>query len=175
MKAGRGGAGNFYSKQDLEDATKAAAENDIEAQSTPQSINDLTITLTSSQPPPSYLHTGRGGAGNWVEPQALQSQGLSQEASPYATSTSASLFGTTKRVVGQSKPTYRGGRGGAGNYTDFEAEERARKEEEEKVRVDVERRVERDVEAGLARPPMAHTGRGGAYQTAAAWEMVDLK
>lgn len=77
--------------------------------------------------------------------------------------------------MGQSKPTYRGGRGGAGNYTDFEAEERARKEEEEKVRVDVERRVERDVEAGLARPPMAHTGRGGAYQTAAAWEMVDLK
>jgi hypothetical protein len=70
--------------------------------------------------------------------------------------------------VGQSKPTYRGGRGGAGNYVDFEAEERERREEEERVRADVERQVERDVEAGLARPPRAYGGPG-------AWEMVDMK
>jgi hypothetical protein len=68
-------------------------------------------------------------------------------------------------VLGGSKPTYKGGRGGAGNYTDFEAEERARREEEERVRAEMERRVERDVEAGLERPARAYGGVvGGSYE-----------
>jgi hypothetical protein len=74
-------------------------------------------------------------------------------------------IGVSKRVLGGSKPTYKGGRGGAGNYTDFEAEERARREEEERVRAEMERRVERDVEAGLARPARAYGGVvGGSYE-----------
>jgi hypothetical protein len=71
--------------------------------------------------------------------------------------------------VGQSKPTYRGGRGGAGNYTDFIAEDHWRKQEEERVRLDMERKVEQDVEAGLPRPPRAYGGVGGA------WEMVYMR
>lgn len=171
VKAGRGGAGNFYTKQELEIASKAATLHDIESQSNHQTINDLTRADITSNPPPEYLHTGRGGAGNWVQPKTLESKGFAQEESPNSTSTSSSLFGT-KRVAGQSKPTYRGGRGGAGNYADYEAEEKARKEAEEKVRVDVERRVERDVEAGLARPPRAYGGPATAGQ--GAWEMADL-
>lgn len=63
-----------------------------------------------------------------------------------------------------SKPTYRGGRGGAGNYTDFAEEERVRKEEEERIKRETERRIEKDVEAGLARPPRAYDGVGGAWE-----------
>lgn len=63
-----------------------------------------------------------------------------------------------------SKPTYRGGRGGAGNYTDFAEEDRLRKEEEERVRRETEKRIEKDVEAGLARPPRAYGGIGGAWE-----------
>lgn len=170
------------------------SQNDPEAQSLPadSSINDLTRVSTTSSVAPQYLHTGRGGAGNWVEPLSLQSQGLSQTATPNATSTTSvllpsgsksssttsapgynkAIFGPPQRTIGSSKPTYRGGRGGAGNYADPEAEERVRKERleaEEKARIEVERRVEKDVEAGLARPPKAYGGAGGA------WEMVDMK
>lgn len=71
--------------------------------------------------------------------------------------------------MGSSKPTYRGGRGGAGNYYDADEEQRRLKEEEERVRKEVEGRVERDVEAGLARPERAYGGNGGA------WEMGRMK
>lgn len=68
--------------------------------------------------------------------------------------------------VGQSKPLYRGGRGGAGNYYEDPAvEEKRRAGEEEERRKEMERRVERDVEAGLARPAKAYGGMtGGSYE-----------
>jgi hypothetical protein len=101
---------------------------------------------------------------------------LAQIASPDATSptspTSTSNnngISISKRVIGGARPTYRGGRGGAGNYTDFAEEERLKKEEEEKLRREAEERVVKDVEAGLARPPKAYGGHGGA------WEMGDMK
>ena len=92
-------------------------------------------------------------------------------ASPDATtptSPSNPNIAISKRVIGGAKPTYRGGRGGAGNYTDFAEEERVRKEAEEKMRREAEERVVRDVEAGLARPPKAYGGHVGA------WEMGDM-
>lgn len=67
-------------------------------------------------------------------------------------------------MVGQSKPTYRGGRGGAGNYTDFEEEVRKKRDEERRVREEMERRVERDVEAGLARPVKSYQGGPAAFE-----------
>lgn len=157
----------------------------------PPATADLARALSASQPAPEYLHTGRGGAGNWLKPTDLTQAGLAQTSSPDPTSitptssssptaasssTSSSSpplssassrpgIGVSKRVLGGSKPTYKGGRGGAGNYTDFEAEERARREEEERVRAEMERRVERDVEAGLARPARAYGGVvGGSYE-----------
>jgi hypothetical protein len=108
----------------------------------------------------------------------LESQGITQESSTSTDPTSvapsspvqtANGIAISKRVLGGSKPTYRGGRGGAGNYTDFEAEEKAKKEEEERLRIEMESRIERDVEAGLVRPPKAYGGIGGV------WEMGDMK
>ncbi len=63
-----------------------------------------------------------------------------------------------------SKPTFRGGRGGAGNYYDPAEEEKKRKEEEERQKREVEERIERDVEQGLAKPPRAYGGVGGAWE-----------
>lgn len=69
-------------------------------------------------------------------------------------------------AVGSSKPSYRGGRGGAGNYyEDPEVERRRVEEEEERRRKEMDRRVEKDVEAGLARPARAYGGlSGGAFE-----------
>lgn len=64
---------------------------------------------------------------------------------------------------------YRGGRGGAGNYRDEVEEERQRDEEEARLRETMEKRVQADVEQGLARPPRAYGGVGGA------WEMGSMK
>jgi hypothetical protein len=145
-------------------------QSDLESQ---PSTTDLARALSASQPPSEYLHTGRGGAGNWYQPAELTAQGLEQVASPDATSPvsppSTPGIGISKRVLGGAKPAYRGGRGGAGNYTDFAEEERRRREREEVERRETEERITRDVEAGLARPPKAYGGRGGA------WELGDLK
>lgn len=70
----------------------------------------------------------------------------------------------SSRTLGSSKPSYRGGRGGAGNYTDFDAEEKERKETEARRREEVERAVEKDVESGLARPERAYGGKGGSWE-----------
>lgn len=101
---------------------------------------------------------GRGGAGNWVQPKELHSQGLTQESSP----------DVSQRTLGSSKPTYRGGRGGAGNYGSLEEEEKGKRELEQKRREQVEKAVERDVESGLARPEKTYGGQGGS------WEMGDV-
>ncbi|PMD66375.1 uncharacterized protein K444DRAFT_114746 [Hyaloscypha bicolor E] len=149
-KVGRGGAGNFYSKKDVEDVKGKGKAVDPEA--LPPSTADLTRAISASQIAPEYLHTGRGGAGNWLKPTDLTSSGLTQMSLPDPTSITPSSpssteagpsspssspapshsasrpgIGVSKRVLGGSKPTYKGGRGGAGNYTDFEAEERARR------------------------------------------------
>jgi hypothetical protein len=68
-----------------------------------------------------------------------------------------------------SKPTYRGGRGGAGNYTDFAEEQQLRMEEEKRLRKEMEERIAGDVEAGLSRPAKTYGGIGGS------WEMGPLK
>jgi hypothetical protein len=148
-------------------------QDGVEAQPpSPQlSTSDLAHALSASRPPPEYLHIGRGGAGNWIAPSELSAQGLEQVSSPDATSTSPSNpnIAISKRVLGGAKPSYRGGRGGAGNYTDFAEEERVRREEEERVKRETEQRITRDVEAGLARPPKAYGGAGGA------WEMGSME
>lgn len=91
-----------------------------------------------------------------MQPKELRSQGLTQA------STLSGWDGDSK-TLGSSKPNYRGGRGGAGNYTDFEAEERERKEAEERKRLEVERAVLKDVESGLARPERVY-GKGESWE-----------
>jgi len=161
-KVGRGGAGNFYTPQDVEDINKATEPtDDIEAQTSPTDTDTASLAraLNASRPPPEYLHSGRGGAGNWFQPAELSSQGLVQAANSSATATEAPRKGAVL-----SKPTYRGGRGGAGNYVDFAAQEREKREEEERRRREMEARIGMDVEAGLARPARAYGGVGGAFE-----------
>ncbi|KAF8864196.1 hypothetical protein BDZ45DRAFT_57028 [Acephala macrosclerotiorum] len=150
-RSGRGGVGNFHSRPSLDEV---GANKDIEAQI--ESPLSLTRSTSATNPPPDYVHTGRGGAGNWVQPKDLASQGLAQE-SPISYSN-----------PGAAKPSYKGGRGGAGNYRteDAKEEERKRRNEEERRRMEVQRVVQRDVESGLARPERAYggAGGGGAYK-----------
>lgn len=162
FRSGRGGAGNIYPKGDVEKVSKPEdVESQSQVDSSSTSINDLTRSISATNPPPEYLHTGRGGAGNWVQPKELHSQGLTQE---------STLSGqdASKRTIGSSKPTYKGGRGGAGNYGSLEQEEQERRQQEQKKRDQVEKAVERDVESGLARPERTYGGQGGS------WEMGDV-
>ncbi|KAL3423682.1 hypothetical protein PVAG01_05429 [Phlyctema vagabunda] len=184
-KVGRGGAGNFWSKKDVVEAEGKGKGRDIEAQPT-----STSTSTTSAQPPPEYLHTGRGGAGNWVQPTELISQGLAQRASPNPTdddvatppsssssaqprarpgltSSSSSSSSIPKSVNIPSSTTttarYRGGRGGAGNYSVPESPaERERKARLERAAVD--ERIRLDVDAGLAKPPRAYGGVGGSWE-----------
>jgi len=154
-RTGRGGAGNFYSPADVEEVNKAAASEDLEAQSV--SPDAASRAASNAQPPPEYLHTGRGGAGNWVAPKELSTSGLSQ----YTPPTSSPAVAPSGAPIYESKPTYRGGRGGAGNYVDFEEQEREKREAEERQAKAMEERAMKDVEAGLARPAKAYGGEGG--------------
>ncbi|KAG4432596.1 hypothetical protein IFR05_011921 [Cadophora sp. M221] len=102
-KVGRGGAGNYYSKQDIVDATKNTG--DIESQTPSTTTN--TSTATQASPAPEYLHTGRGGAGNWVQPSELKSHGLTQQSEDmHSTATTRPAEAPAQRVMGSSKPTH---------------------------------------------------------------------
>ncbi|TVY32552.1 hypothetical protein LOCC1_G008955, partial [Lachnellula occidentalis] len=125
QKTGRGGAGNFYSKEDIKPSLQPS---DLESQSQRQSqqteaLEELSAS-NSSQPPTEYLHTGRGGAGNWVKPSELPLNPTLPTTTPEST---IPIPAPTPLV----KPVFRGGRGGAGNYDwgAVEAEERRREEE----------------------------------------------
>ncbi|KAM0334298.1 hypothetical protein ACHAQA_001321 [Verticillium albo-atrum] len=144
-KTGRGGAGNYYSKQDVEQAEKAKAAEDLEAQRTTTN----TSTITASAPArDAYARGGRGGAGNFHDPATLPAAREQEDAADKTrTAVNASLARASNR--GYS------GRGGAGNWTT--KEEAAAKGEEEVRKVEeLERKVVEDVEAGLAMPPRAH-------------------
>jgi hypothetical protein len=100
-----------------------------------------------------------------VKPSELAEAGLTQSTSPAANPVLA------KKIVAQAnKPVFRGGRGGAGNYVDPEAERRLEKEREDEERKKVEERVERDVELGLSKPPRAYGGLAGAWEMGAMGE-----
>jgi hypothetical protein len=164
-KVGRGGAGNFYSKKDVEDASKTET-SDLEAQKTPSTI-DLASTLSSSQPLPEYLHTGRGGAGNFTTPSSnTPSLPITDDSSISTSSTSQpqnhSAISTTKEKAKEKLHSNNGssgyrGRGGVGNWNDADAGEKERaREEDEGIKMRVDERVRRDVEAVLRRPERAY-------------------
>ncbi|KAL2074776.1 hypothetical protein VTL71DRAFT_8555 [Oculimacula yallundae] len=161
-KVGRGGAGNYYSKQDIADATKNA--NDTSSLPTTNPSSTPSASTNKPAPTPEYLHTGRGGAGNFIQPSTLQSSGLKQTSEDmHSTETTRPSEAPEQRVMGSSKPNYRGGRGGAGNYYDDGEEKRRIEEErelEEKRKVELAGRVEEDVERGLRRPERAYGGEG---------------
>lgn len=166
-KIGRGGAGNYYSKQDIDDAAKRVAEvscfpppsahrhenplspvyqsqtkhskQDVEAQN-----HHAVPSSQSNNAGSDYAYSGRGGAGNLVK-----REGQSQTAARTTT-----LQEHTIPDVGYS------GRGGAGNLRGGEMERR-RVENERLAREARERahdEVVKGVELGLKMPERAHLG-----------------
>jgi len=159
QKTGRGGAGNFYSKEDIKPSLQptdleSQSQSQSQSQQTEASSEDLSKSPSSQQqPPPEYAHTGRGGAGNWIKPSELPSN-------PTLPTTSPNTPAPTPLVesgIGLVKPVFRGGRGGAGNYDwgAVEAEERKREEERAREEEEGRRVVDGEVESalrGLRRP-----------------------
>ncbi|KAI0391503.1 hypothetical protein F5Y17DRAFT_440277 [Xylariaceae sp. FL0594] len=148
LRTGRGGAGNFYSQKDVEDAVKGGRKDDIEAQilavparlddngTTPSSSSgNNTASSSSSSTPHSavYARSGRGGAGNFVPASSTTTSTPTQVNPPHP----------------QPQPHKSSGRGGAGNFvmtnTNTMSEE-ARKAAEEQ-----DARRKEALDAGLAR------------------------
>ncbi|TVY60841.1 hypothetical protein LSUE1_G009487, partial [Lachnellula suecica] len=119
QKTGRGGAGNFWSPDDL---TSTAGDADVEAQK-PAVGEELERSVTAQKEQAEYAHTGRGGAGNWVKPSELPVPEIPDRSSSVANGTGPSTAGTIKAV-------FKGGRGGAGNIDWSGAAEREREERE---------------------------------------------
>jgi hypothetical protein len=194
-RVGRGGAGNYYNKEDLKEVqvylhfsllysaklsfhpssytTLNVRNNTLQTPSTLESQPQSSAspqTQTPSAPPSEYLHTGRGGAGNWIQPSTLplpvtdpNSTSLS---SPPTIPDRNSSIPTHKPSAENEKAVYRGGRGGAGNYSwgvdDGAAEEKRRQEEDERIREEkIKQMVKGEVEGGLMAPPKALAGKGG--------------
>ncbi|KAK3944643.1 hypothetical protein QBC46DRAFT_373918 [Diplogelasinospora grovesii] len=152
-RVGRGGAGNWYSKKDVEEADKKRTTSDVEAQ------NPATPVVAPSEPSqqqpsvPVYARAGRGGAGNFHDPAnipALGPQEMEKEVAAVA-------------AAKQHKPSGTGlsGRGGMGNWmggNDGSAAEdtRRKEEDEQKMQEEVEMKVLKEVDTGLAMPPRTY-------------------
>ncbi|EPE36764.1 hypothetical protein GLAREA_08927 [Glarea lozoyensis ATCC 20868] len=147
-KVGRGGAGNFYSREDVKQTEEAPPKTNLQPQ----------------VPTTEYAHTGRGGAGNWVQPATLPLP----VTDPNHT-TKAPVVperGSSANAGNGGAAVYRGGRGGAGNYSwgvDEEVTERKRREEEEVRRREegIIEGVRGEVEGTLRAPPRVKDGGRG--------------
>ncbi|KAL8669371.1 MAG: hypothetical protein Q9168_006032 [Polycauliona sp. 1 TL-2023] len=137
-KVGRGGAGNYYSSQDIQEAQKQIAE-DVEAQ--PMTAGKLGAADAKG---PEYIHSGRGGAGNYSSASDAAERKRSVDMTP-----------STREPTVPEGGFY--GRGGAGNLrgwdkdpsdsTDTGASEGQKQTYEDTVK---------DVEKGLRAPEKAH-------------------
>lgn len=165
-KVGRGGAGNYYSKQDIQEAARRAALvtsrrapshpcpvplilfQDLEA----EVKREATVTVGPDPtpiPPSEYVNSGRGGAGNF----------FSRKDEIFAAGSSVSSDDKTSTLTKNTLPEVRySGRGGFGNYNTAENERKrieAEKVAEESQSQEYEMTV-RDVELGLKPPEKAH-------------------
>ncbi|KAL9004356.1 MAG: hypothetical protein Q9188_002828 [Gyalolechia gomerana] len=140
-KFGRGGAGNYYSKQDIQEIQKRAA-TDVEAQS-----NIVREPYASDTKQPEYVHSGRGGAGNYNSASDVAERQRSVDMPPT----------TRERTVPEGR-FY--GRGGAGNLRDSEGkpEEEAGRKSNQTQQEQYEMAVQ-DVEQGLQAPEKAHLAK----------------
>ncbi|KAI0816787.1 hypothetical protein GGR55DRAFT_253758 [Xylaria sp. FL0064] len=165
LRTGRGGAGNFYSQKDVEDAVTKDRTEDIEAQKPPAKL-DSNSTAPSALPPSStgggsaYVRAGRGGAGNFVMPPSnLPTTHSPPSLSPPPPSSSPPA------VQQSSVPSSGGisrysGRGGAGNWGDSninssesEGARRAKDEQEQRRKEALDAGIAREIRASLPQQP----------------------
>lgn len=144
-RVGRGGAGNWYSKKDVEEAEKIQAAADLEAQKL--AATPAAVAAAAEGSAPAYARAGRGGAGNFKDAAtAAASVQLEREEVRRA------------QAVSTVKPRQAGlsGRGGAGNWSDTTALGGAQQERDQRKVEDLELKVLQDVDAVLAAPAPAY-------------------
>ncbi|KAL8704213.1 MAG: hypothetical protein Q9201_002631 [Fulgogasparrea decipioides] len=140
-KFGRGGAGNYYSTQDIQEIQKHAAE-DVEAQ--PPTAGEFRAADAKQ---PEYVHSGRGGAGNYSNASDAAERSSSVDMKP-----------TMREGTVPEGGFY--GRGGAGNLRGSEGsskediERRASQVQKEAYEASVQ-----EVEKGLRAPEKAHLAK----------------
>ncbi|KAI1369207.1 hypothetical protein F5Y08DRAFT_185061 [Xylaria arbuscula] len=183
LRTGRGGAGNFYSRKDVEDIAKKDATEDIEAQKPPveqdgnstapnTTLQAVSASSAAAATPAgdgaTYLRSGRGGAGNFATTVHLPSTttSTSTSASPPLSSHPSSASPGSKPLPSSpssSSPSYTGGprysgRGGAGNYYDSglessEAAQRAKEEQEARRKEALDAGLAQEIRASLPQQP----------------------
>jgi len=156
-KVGRGGAGNYYSPQDVEDvakhidrvhnieaALKSQTNNQLEDVEAQAATRDTPIEDPEAKPS-DYAHSGRGGAGNYKPTANSTAPGI-------ASDLSTSIKQTPIPEGGH------GGRGGAGNYRGSVSLEGSQSEVERANKLQQEAYVKtvQDVEKGMKPPEKAH-------------------
>jgi hypothetical protein len=160
MPYGRGGAGNFYAAQ--QETARAATDLEANAQET-QSVetkDQATSASDANSQQQEYAHTGRGGAGNYYSPRALNETGHFTDGTKAPDTGSASMAqGSASTAQTGAESARKVGRGGAGNYAFGIAEDEERiaqrKMEDEKKREQLRWDVEMGVKEQLAEPPRA--------------------
>ncbi|KAL8370341.1 hypothetical protein RB595_000630 [Gaeumannomyces hyphopodioides] len=151
-RVGRGGAGNFYSKKDVEDVAKASkVPTDLEAQTTASSLVHPPATIGG---PTQYSRAGRGGAGNFYDgggDPATVADSVEREAEARK---AQALVGAS---LAQPKNGGLGGRGGAGNWSDSNGSGGSSVPPWERPTMDqLQAKIVKDVDAGLAPPPKTY-------------------
>lgn len=170
-RVGRGGAGNFFSKKEVEDAQNAQPQvprpilsppamclrrvhsylllfQDPEAQK-PKSptADDAAAAAAAAQQhsSPAYARAGRGGAGNFHDAPPTIDDSLAQEEALRRTNAAVSASLARPRAGGLS------GRGGAGNWSDDTAQGE-RETQDRRQQQEIEAKIAHDVEASLQMP-----------------------
>ncbi|KAK4186556.1 putative mitochondrial DnaJ chaperone [Podospora australis] len=164
-KVGRGGAGNFYSKKDVEEviAATTSGKKDVEAQLPTTTEAELTKTITAAtlaqqQQPAPYSKGGRGGAGNFYD-AALTAESAKSHHDEVERTKAAVAASIAAKAKSGSLFTG-GGRGGAGNYGAAVTNSKEEEEQRKAVEEELELRVLREVEESLGKPMGVYTRPG---------------
>ncbi|KAL7950408.1 hypothetical protein V8C42DRAFT_118861 [Trichoderma barbatum] len=142
-KVGRGGAGNYVSSKQADEASR-----DLEA----LQLKAIASSPASapSQQPQGPARAGRGGAGNFIDPAyAAQNQGQ------LADETGAAVASRLKKHPQPHRAGW-SGRGGAGNFNWEQAAEEEKKRQEEESKDELDRKIREAVEGSLKMPERAH-------------------
>ncbi|EPE10277.1 hypothetical protein F503_05372 [Ophiostoma piceae UAMH 11346] len=162
FRIGRGGAGNFFSKKDLEEAE----QKDLEAQNGDAPAQPPAPPQPQQSP---YTRGGRGGAGNFydaaavaaaerdeaVEAARIQSTTTQSSAGPASADSPAVVSPSQPRKSAGTRPMI-SGRGGAGNWAASNAAAAEAEEEQKRKEAAIAAQIQQDVDAGLLMPPKTY-------------------